>query len=126
MERRAISAADAPRAIGYARAIEVTAATRTLYVSGQIPVDAHGQCPDDFAGQCRLAWRNVLAQLGAADMSLANLVKVTIYLADRRFGLENRAIRQEIMGDHLIASTVIIAAIFDEAWLIEIEAVAVA
>lgn len=126
MQRRAISAAEAPRAIGYARAVEVTAATRTLYVSGQIPVDANGRCPGDFDGQCRLAWRNVLAQLAAADMSLTNLVKVTIYLADRRFGLENRAIRQEIMGDHLIASTVIIAGIFDEAWLIEIEAVAVA
>jgi len=91
MQRRAISAADAPRAIGYARAVEVSAATRTLYVSGQIPVDANGQCPGDFDGQCRLAWRNVLAQLAAADMNLTNLVKVTIYLADRRFELYNLA-----------------------------------
>ncbi|QCI68768.1 RidA family protein [Phreatobacter stygius] len=126
MQRRPISAADAPPAIGYARAVEVTGVARTLYVSGQIPVDAKGHAPAGFAAQCRLTWRNVLAQLAAADMTVANLVKVTIYLADRRFGLENREIRQEVLGDHLIASTVVITGIFDEAWLIEIEAVAVA
>lgn len=126
MRRRAIHAAGTPPAIGYARAIEVSGGTRTLHVSGQVPVDADGRCPEGFDAQCRLAWRNVLAQLTAADMSLANLVKVTIYLADRRFGLANRAIRQEVLGDHLIASTVIISGIFDEAWLLQIEAVAVA
>jgi 2-iminobutanoate/2-iminopropanoate deaminase len=68
MQRRAINAEDAPPAIGYARAIEVTAVARTLYVSGQIPVDANGQCPEGFAAQCRLTWRNVMAQLAAADI----------------------------------------------------------
>lgn len=126
MQRRAINAADAPPAIGYARAIEVSGGVRTLHVSGQIPVDAEGRCPDGFDAQCRLAWRNVIAQLAAAGMSLTDLVKVTIYLADRRHGLANRAIRQEVLGGHLIASTVIISGLFDQAWLIEIEAVAVA
>ncbi|MCZ0737086.1 RidA family protein [Phreatobacter sp. AB_2022a] len=126
MQRRAINAAEAPPAIGYARAVEVSGARRTLHVSGQIPVDAEGRCPDSFDAQCRLAWRNVIAQLTAADMSLADLVKVTIYLADRRYGLANRAIRKEMLGEHLVASTVIVTGIFDESWLVEIEAVAVA
>ena len=126
MQRRAINAEDAPPAIGYARALEVTGVARTLYVSGQSPGDANGRCPGGVAAQCRLAWHNVMAQLAAADMSVTDLVKVTIFLSDRRFGLENRQIRQEVLGGHLVASTVVIAGIFDERWLLEIEAVAVA
>jgi hypothetical protein len=40
--------------------------------------------------------------------------------------MENRAVRQEVMGERAPALTVIITGIFDEAWLIEIEAVAAA
>ena len=59
-------------------------------------------------------------------MGLDNLVKVTIFLADRAYGLENREIRREVFGDRQIALTVIITGIFDAAWLLEIEAVAAA
>jgi enamine deaminase RidA (YjgF/YER057c/UK114 family) len=127
MNRRPISSPEAPEAAGgYAQAVEVSGATRTLYVSGQIPVAADGALPEGFPAQARLAWRNVEAQLGAAGMTLDNLVKVTIFLSDRRFNLENRAIRQEVLGDRKVALTVIITGIFDPAWLLEIEAVACA
>ena len=127
MQRDVINAEDAPAPVGgYAQAVAVSGAARTLYVSGQIPVDAEGRCPDGFDAQCRLAWRNVLAQLAAADMTVENLAKVTIFLSDRRFALENRAVRAEVLGEHRPAMTVIITGIFDEAWLLEIEAVAVA
>ncbi len=127
MKLRSIDAADAPKpAGGYAQAVEVSGAARTLYVSGQIPVDAKGNCPVGFAEQVRLAWANVLAQLAAAGMGVENLVKVTIFLSDRRYALENRQVRQEVLGSHRPALTVIITGIFDEAWLLEIEAVAVA
>jgi 2-iminobutanoate/2-iminopropanoate deaminase len=52
-------------------------------------------------------------------------VKVTTYLSDRCFGAENGRLRQEILGDRTPAVTVIIAGIFDAAWLLEIEAIAV-
>jgi 2-iminobutanoate/2-iminopropanoate deaminase len=51
-------------------------------------------------------------------------VKVTTYLSDRRFGFENGELRREILGDRTPALTVIIAAIFDDSWLLEIEAIA--
>jgi enamine deaminase RidA (YjgF/YER057c/UK114 family) len=84
-----------------------------------------GQVPPDFAGQCRLAWANVTAQLRAAGMDIRNLAKVTIFLSDRRYAVENRAIRNEVLQGHAPALTVIITGIFDEAWLLEIEALAV-
>lgn len=127
MRRQAINATDAPQAVGgYAQAVEVTAAQRLLFISGQIPVRADGTMPSTFKEQARVAWGNVEAQLRAASMSLDNLVKVTIFLSDRAYGLENREIRREVFGERSIALTVIITGIFDAAWLLEIEAVAAA
>jgi enamine deaminase RidA (YjgF/YER057c/UK114 family) len=80
--------------------------------------------PTSFKEQCRLAWSNIDAQLRAAGMSLDNLVKVTTFLADRKYGIENGAVRRDVLGDRRPSLTVIIAGIFDDAWLLEIEAVA--
>lgn len=125
--RRAINATDAPQPVGgYAQAVELTGAQRLLFISGQVPVGADGHVPSGFKEQARLAWANVQAQLRAAGMGLDNLVKVTIFLADRAYGLENREVRREVFGDRQIALTVIITGIFDAAWLLEIEAVAAA
>ena len=109
---------------GYSQAIEVTGHTRMLFVSGQIPVGADGAVPEGFEAQCRLAWGNVEAQLKAAGMTLDNLVMHRTYLADRRYSTLNRAVRSEVLGARETALTVVIAGIFDEAWLLEIEAVA--
>jgi 2-iminobutanoate/2-iminopropanoate deaminase len=115
----------APKAAGgYSQAIEIRQGRRLLFISGQIPVAADGGMPADFRSQCRLAWANVLAQLEAAGMSVANLVKVTTFLSSREHALPNREVRQEVLGGHAPALTVIIAGIFDEKWLLEIEAVA--
>jgi 2-iminobutanoate/2-iminopropanoate deaminase len=127
MRRQVIEAADAPApAGGYAQAVLVEGAQRTLFVSGQIPVDRDGAVPDGFPAQARLAWHNLEAQLHAAGMTLDHLVKVTIFLADRAHRLENREVRQEVLGDRRVAMTVVVAGIFDESWLIEIEGVACA
>ncbi|MEO3432182.1 RidA family protein [Inquilinus sp. CAU 1745] len=127
MEMRSINAEHAPRpTTGYSQAMEVSAHSRTLFISGQTPTDIDGDVPEGFEAQCRLAWRNVEAQLAAAGMSLDNLVMHRTYLADRHYTMENRAVRNEVLAGRNPALTVIIAGIFDEAWLVEIEAVAVA
>jgi 2-iminobutanoate/2-iminopropanoate deaminase len=125
VQTRTIESSDAPKAMGgYAQAVEVTGARTLLFVSGQIPVDRDGGVPPDFASQCRLAWANVAAQLAAAGMGLDNLVKVTIFLADRAHAMENREVRKAVLGERKLAMTVIITGIFDPGWLLEIEAVA--
>lgn len=125
MGHRVVNAPAAPDPVGgYAQAVEVKGGSRRLYVSGQIPVSRDGSVPATFKEQARLAWRNVEAQLVAADMTLDHLVKVTIFLSDRRYASEAREVRQEILADRAPALTVIITGIFDEAWLLEIEAIA--
>ncbi len=108
----------------YPQAVEVVGATRWLYLSGQIPVAPDGALPPDFTGQCRQVWANVETQLHAAGMTLDNLVKVTTFLATRDHALENRQVRLEVLAGRQPALTVIITGLFDESWLVEIEAVA--
>jgi 2-iminobutanoate/2-iminopropanoate deaminase len=127
MEKRFISAPDAPTPLAaYSQAVETRGAERVLYVSGQVPVDRAGNVPADFREQSRIVWSNIEAQLRAAGMTLDNLVKVTSFLSDRRYIAENRLIRKEVLGDRAPALTVIITGIFDEKWLLEIEAIAAA
>lgn len=115
-----------PEDTSYAQATLVRSPDRWLFISGQVPAYEDGKVPGDFADQARLAWRKVIKQLTHAGMTIENLAKVTIFLADRRYRAENTRVRHEVLGGHTPALTVIIATIFDEAWLIEIEAVAVA
>ncbi|MCV3272121.1 RidA family protein [Roseobacter sinensis] len=110
---------------GYAQCVAASDVRRTVYVSGQIPVRPDGSVPDTFTGQAEQAWANVAAQLRAAGLGLQNIVRHTTYLADRAHTAENSAVRRRVLGSHDPALTVIIAGIFDPAWLLEIEAVAV-
>ncbi|WP_243741093.1 RidA family protein [Streptomyces sp. 8K308] len=109
---------------GYRHSYEIAPPARVVHVSGQIPVAPDGTLPEGFASQCRQVWANLAAALAHHGMGLSDLVKVTTYLSDRAYREENSAIRREILADHAPALTVIITGIYDEAWLLEIEAVA--
>jgi 2-iminobutanoate/2-iminopropanoate deaminase len=125
MKINTVNAESAPQAAGgYSQAVAVSGAERLLFISGQIPETTAGDVPSHFLEQARLVWRNVFAQLDTAGMTVANLVKVTIFLSSREYATQNRDIRREVLGAHSPALTVIIADIFDEKWLLEIEAVA--
>lgn len=122
-----INAPSAPIPVGgYAQAMLVSGAQRLLFISGQVPESADGTVPADFKAQARLAWTNVAAQLEAASMTIENLAKVTIFLSSREYADPNREVRAEVLGSHAPALTIIITGIFDSAWLLEIEAYAVA
>ena len=124
---RSLTGDGSPPAEGsYPQAVEVTGPSRWLYLSGQIPVAPDGSLPTDFTGPCDRVWDNIETQLAAAGMTLDNLVKVTTFLSGRRYALENREVRVRRLAGRQPALTVIVAGIFDEAWLVEIEAVAAA
>jgi 2-iminobutanoate/2-iminopropanoate deaminase len=128
MKLRPINAPDAPQPAGnaYAQVMEVSDASRIVFVSGQVPSDIDGSVPEDFEAQARLCWKNVVAQLSAADMTLDNLVKVTIFLSDRKYTAGYRKVRNEVLAGRVVGLTTIITGIFDERWLLEIEAIAAA
>ena len=127
MKMKPVNAPDAPQPVGgYAQSMEVTGAGRLLFISGQIPADQAGTVPEDFESQARLCWKNVIAQLNAADMTLDNLVQVRIFLSDRKYTADYRKVRIDVLEGRQVGLTTIITGIFDEKWLLEIEAVAAA
>ena len=83
MQRRDINAPDAPAPAGqYSQAVEVTGATRTLYLSGQVGVAPDGSIAADATAQAAQIWANIAAQLRAAGMGIENLVKLTIIVSE--------------------------------------------
>lgn len=90
MAHSIIFSADAPAPIGpYSQAIQ---AGDTVYVSGQIPLDAAGQLigDGDVAAETHQVMRNLQAVLGAAGLTLADVVKCSIFVKDlHNFGRIN-------------------------------------
>jgi len=116
-----------PAAVGgYTNAVEVADARRLLFISGQIPVSIDGRIPAGFEAPCRQVWANILGRLREAGLGVEHLVKITTYLSARSYAEVNSSVRREVLGDHRPALTVVLAGIFDEQWLLEIEAVAAA
>jgi reactive intermediate/imine deaminase len=82
MQRQIIDTPLAPKAIGtYSQAVR---AGDTLYISGQIPLDpASGQLlSGDIEAEIRRVFDNISAIAKAAGGSLAQAVKLTVFLTD--------------------------------------------
>src|SRR5580658_8524965 len=119
MQRRDLNALDAYLPVAaYTQAIEVTGATRTLYISGQIGQRMDGSIPADIVEQSRLAWQNLEAQLKAAGMTLDNLVKVTTILPNHGDIGAAREARSAVLGHRRPASTLIVGGLANPAWKI--------
>ena len=81
MARSTVSTPNAPAAIGsYSQAVR---AGKTLYLSGQIGLDpATGRLVDGIENQILRVFENLKAVAEAAGGSLADAVKLTVYLTD--------------------------------------------
>ena len=78
---KVVSTSNAPAAIGpYSQAIDLG---NMVFVSGQIPVDpATGKMADTVEEQAVQSLANLKAILAEAGLSMANVVKTVIFLAD--------------------------------------------
>ena len=95
--RVAISAADAPKAIGpYSPAVR---AGNLVFVSGQVPLDAStGTVVDgDIRLQTDRVMRNIGALLTAAGCGFQHVVRTTVFLAD----LDDFAAMNEVYGRYV-------------------------
>ena len=96
MPREIINTELAPRAIGtYSQAIRVG---NTVYLSGQIPLLPETMEPvaGDISSQVARVFENLAAVAAAAGGSLADIVKLTIYLVD----LNDFTLVNEIMAEY--------------------------
>jgi enamine deaminase RidA (YjgF/YER057c/UK114 family) len=116
---------------GYANGILVSGAGRLLFVAGQIAWDAEQRLvgEGDFAAQFRQALENVAAVVRAAGGAPEHVVRLTIYVADRRsyqaLQREVGAAYREVFGRHFPAMALVeIQALLEPGALVEIEATA--
>ena len=81
MPHQIILTDQAPAPIGpYSQAVR---AGNTVYVSGQIPLDAAGQLvPGDVAARTHQVLKNLTAVLAAAGLQLTDVVKCSIFVKD--------------------------------------------
>lgn len=112
MAREVISTEAAPKAIGtYSQAIR---AGRTVYVSGQIPLDpATGELVSgDIEAQVRRVFENLKAIAAAAGGSLADAAKLNVYLTDLgHFQLVNRVMAEYVPQPYPARAAVAVAAL---------------
>jgi enamine deaminase RidA (YjgF/YER057c/UK114 family) len=110
----------------YAHGVQAHGAGRLLFLSGTMDLDEGGVAPPTIEAQLDLLWRNIRAILAHAGMDTTNLVKVTCFLSDRAHRVANTEARRRALGEHKVATTVVVAELLESAWLVEIEAIAAA
>lgn len=109
----------------YSHGIELDGPHRLLFGAGQTGVAADGTVGDGIEEQTRLVWKNVRKVLAAADMEIADIVQLNMLLVDRRDHGAAAAIREEVLGGHRPASTLMyVAGLARPEWLIEIDFIA--
>jgi enamine deaminase RidA (YjgF/YER057c/UK114 family) len=95
--------------LGFDQAQLIEGHQRLLVCSGQDAVDADGnpQHPGDMAAQLELALDNLEAVLGAADMTLVNVVRLNTYTTDVGEYLKHFSRLTERFGTSRFATTLL-------------------
>jgi 2-iminobutanoate/2-iminopropanoate deaminase len=110
----------------YVHALEVRDPRRLLFIAGTMGLDAAGAPPATLDEQLRLLWSNLRAILASAGMTVDNIVRVTSYLRDAAYAQANGAARVAALGGRTVPTTAVVVRTLEDAWLVEIEAIAVA
>lgn len=121
--KEVISTTAAPAAIGpYSQAIKIG---NFLFVSGQIPVDpATGNIPEGIKAQTAQSISNIKAILAEAGLSIDNVIKTTVFLADMSlFGDMNEVYGNEFTSPYPARSAVAVRELPKQV-LVEIETIA--
>ena len=114
-----------PTASNYCHGVSVDNAKRWLHISGQLGLHPDGSVGANPMVQMELCWTNIFAILDEANMSKANLVKVTAYITLSSLVPLYREVRDRMLDGHECASTlVVVTALVDPSFVVEIEAVA--
>lgn len=114
----------APAAIGpYSQAIEVNG---FVYASGQLPIDpATGAFPEGgVQEQTRQSLLNVKAILEEAGLTLANVVKTTVYLADMGDFAAMNEIYSQFFSQPFPARSAVAVKALPKGALVEVEIIA--
>ena len=122
--KKIIASPLAPKAVGpYSQAVEAGGA---LYVSGQLPIDgATGKMAEGIEAQTRQSLANVKAIMEAAGLSMKNIVKTTVFLADMADFVPMNEVYAEAFEAPYPARSAVAVRTLPKNVLVEIEVIAV-
>jgi enamine deaminase RidA (YjgF/YER057c/UK114 family) len=104
--------------IGFSRAVRVG---NQVFVAGTAPVWPDGEVDPSPTAQARRAWEIALGALAEAGGEPEHVVRTRQFLASRDVADEVGRVHGEIFGDIRPASTMVIAQLLDERWVVEVE-----
>ena len=124
MSKKAINTEKAPKAIGpYSQAIQVG---NLVYTSGQLPINpTTGAFPEGgIKEQTRQSLCNIQAIMEEAGLTMSNVVKTTVFLADMNDFADMNAVYAEFFTQPYPARSAVAVKTLPKNALIEIEVVA--
>ena len=109
MERIDVNPWEWSKAFGFSQAVDLAGTSHVLLCSGQTATGDDGSPPttSDMGEQVRLALNNLTTVLGAAGMTVANVVRLTIFTTDVDELLGAFGSATELLGENLPAMTLI-------------------
>jgi len=116
---------------GLNHAVEISGASRTVYLSGQTASAADGSPmhPGDMVAQYKVAWQCVLDALADAGMDASNLVRLNFYVTDVPAFMEAAEQIMPVHGEagaQIVSTLLGVSALYHPDIMIEIEATATA
>jgi 2-iminobutanoate/2-iminopropanoate deaminase len=115
------------QARAYSQAV-ITEGGRIVWLAGQVgAADASGNSlAGDFDAQVRAVFARLSQTLEEAGGSLADMVTMTVFITDARYGDRFTELRREIFGDNFPASALItVAGLARPEMLVEVQGIAV-
>ena len=111
----------APQGV-YSHQIEITGGERLLAMAGQVGARLDGSVPDDAYEQLALAFENVERNLRAANMDIADVVKITYYLVgDIDVTRLREMVRARFQAHRPTSTLLYVAGLASPAYRVEIE-----
>ena len=119
-----ICSSKAPGAIGpYSQAVE---ANGIVFVSGQLPINAEtGIMAEGAEAQARQSLENIKAILEEAGLSMAHIVKTTVFLADMSLFADMNKVYASYFDNAFPARSAVAVKALPKDALVEIECIAV-
>ena len=109
----------------YSHGVAVRTGADMVFCSGQLGIAADRQVPEDVGAQAELCFANIRAILEAADMDLADVVRINAYVSDRAHMRPYMDVRDRLFPQPAPASTLMIVSGFTrEEFKVEIEVIA--
>ena len=122
--KKVIATTNAPGAIGpYSQAIDTGS---FVFISGQIPVNpATGEIPEGIEAQAAQSMANIKAILAEAGLTMDNVVKTTVFLADMSLFADMNKVYAENFTAPFPARSAVAVKELPKQVLVEIEVIAV-